>query len=120
MPRSSPQLPADFLANILKQPFMKGFVSFAQMQPFEEMRFAMTNGEDFPNADRPVAMMEGPADLGPEIRRSNLHIAAMIGDPILLCEMIRLGATIDMADASGKSPLFLAVESMAECKVALD
>jgi hypothetical protein len=119
MPRPSPQLPADFVTNVLSLPFMKGFVSVALLPEFQETRFAMTNGRDFLSADHLVAVLDGPAELGGDVQRTNLHIAAMVGDPILVCEMIRLGATIDMADASGKTPLFLAVESLAHLSAAL-
>jgi hypothetical protein len=103
MPRSSPQLPADFLANILKQPFMKGFVSVTQISAFEETRFALTDMDHSQTADDPVAIMEGPAWAMPDTRRTHLHLAAMVGDLILVCEMIRLGASVNKADASGKT-----------------
>jgi hypothetical protein len=119
MPRPSPQLPADFVTNVLSLPFMKDFASVALLPDFQATRFAMTNGKDFLSADHVIAVSDGPTDLGGDVRRTNLHVAAMVGDPILVCEMIRLGATIDKADALGKTPLYLAVESLAHLTAAL-
>jgi hypothetical protein len=124
MPRSSPQLPTDFVAGLLKQPFMNGFISLVQVPSFDEVRFSMTDLNQLGMVDNPVAVRDAPlelqAQLGLENRRTYLHVGAMVGDPILVCEMIRLGASVDITDASGKTPLFLAVESVARWTVALD
>jgi hypothetical protein len=76
---------------------------------FDETRFAITDGRGRDSrkaADDIVTMTVGTESW------TYLHIAAMSGDPILLCEMIRLGATVDMVDGSGKTSLLLAVGSM--------
>jgi hypothetical protein len=60
-------------------------------------------------------MLGMPSQIGGgDLKRSNLHCAALTGDVVLACEIIRLGATIDLKDAIGKTPLYLAVETLSQ------
>jgi len=54
-----------------------------------------------------------------EIPHTYLQTACLIGDPLLLCEMIRIGATIDMKDPKGITGLYMALESLCTSKMAL-
>jgi hypothetical protein len=72
----------------------------------------MTHNTGSLHPDRPVELGNMPAEIGgSHLKRSNLHTAALTGDVVLACEIIRLGATIDFKDTTGKTPLFLAVET---------
>jgi hypothetical protein len=113
MPSHKPQLPAQFVQKLLAMPTFSDINSFVFTQPFHEHRFKMVTGSNPTKADLSaditVCLEEGNSiGMGPNEGRTYLHLGSVVGDPLLVCEMIRLGATIDLQDARGATALWLA------------
>jgi hypothetical protein len=121
MAPSSPQLPAEFLEK-LRADSLVGSWSTSFTKAFHEERLQMTHNTTFllDHPDHPIQLGNMPAEIGgSDLKRSSLHIAALSGDVVLASEIIRLGATIDLKDTTGKTPLFLAIETASACRISL-
>src|SRR5882762_6411884 len=111
-------LPEEFLQRLGSLPMMENYESLTFESAFHAERLKLL---DVADPFRPDSFVIGPTGQHPDadIPRTYLHIAALIGDILLLCEMIRVGATIDMEDAKGNTALFLALESIVSCQMSL-
>lgn len=117
MPQSQkPQLPAQFVKDLLARPTFSAITSTVFNADFHEQRFKMMTGsnptQSSLSADHIVCLEDGSLGMGPGSNRTYLQLGSLVGDPLLVCEMIRIGATIDIKDAHGATALWLAADSL--------
>ncbi|KIJ67896.1 hypothetical protein HYDPIDRAFT_25357 [Hydnomerulius pinastri MD-312] len=82
------QLPVDIVEKIKKDSIMSDFESFVFSPDFQTVRLSIAG-----------------------------RAAALLGDPLLAYEIIRLGAVIDLADHEGQTPLLKATNALALCHI---
>ena len=115
MPPPKPLLiTQDFVLNLESLPMMNNPLSIMiSFQPeFHAERLQLLDIESSFSPDSFI--FESPISGHPdaEIPRTYLQMACLIGDPLLLCEMIRTGAKIDQKDSKGITGLYMALESL--------
>ncbi|KDQ06994.1 hypothetical protein BOTBODRAFT_70632 [Botryobasidium botryosum FD-172 SS1] len=117
---SKPHLPAAFMASVQAAPCMAGYKSAVFEEDAHDHRVACCNwsAPRAPDLQFCYGPQSNRAMLGftVEAKRTTLHLAALEGDVLAACELIRLGATVDAADSRGLTPLSLAVAHMSTCK----
>lgn len=114
-----PQLPAKFIQELLEKPTFSDIRSFVFNPDYQAQRFKMVTGSNPTQADLSsdsvVCLPDGKCGMESKNKRTALHLGSITGDALLVCEMIRIGATIDHADAHGATALWLAAASLAKC-----
>lgn len=117
-----PQLPEQFVEDLLAKPTFSDIKSCVYSDNFHNQRFKMVTGTkptqiDL-SADHTVCIEGDSLGMGPGSKRTWLHLGAVAADPLLVCEMIRIGATIDIPDTRGATALWLAADSFAKATAA--
>ena len=123
MPSPKPHLPEEFVSKLRADPMMVNFESVVFSLSFHtEARLKMVDSKDSLGPDEflYLRLPEGTA-AHPDASESfpYLHLAATLGDPLLACEMIRLGAEVDIVDRKGNTPLLLALQRLRSCQLAV-
>jgi hypothetical protein len=113
MPSPKPHLPEELISRLKADPMMADFESSIFSSRFHtEARLRIVNAKDPFSPDDFVCTSVGE-------KYTYIHLAAILGDPLLLCEMIRLGAEVDIIDPKGYSPLLLALQRLRSCQLAV-
>ncbi|KAJ7178746.1 hypothetical protein C8R43DRAFT_470548 [Mycena crocata] len=109
---SRPLLPADLVKTVLADDMMVGFpASEVFSENYHRHRLKM---RDFQAPESPNCFLEDSAiGFTPEMKRTRVHSTAYDGDVLALYEILGLGATADLEDSSGVTPLCLAVAQLA-------
>ena len=118
MPVLTPHLPADFLQKLKEDPMMADHESMVFTSEFHTLRLGIINHMDVrgPDDRGRVKLPNGSLDhiMGArDATFAQIHLSAIAADPLHLCEMIRLGADMDLENSMGHTALFLAMQSLA-------
>ncbi|KZP33764.1 hypothetical protein FIBSPDRAFT_1035767 [Athelia psychrophila] len=110
------QLPAKFVQELLDKPGFSDPESYVFNPSYHALRVKMVSGPGG-QVDLSSDLRVCPPDpqtvelgFGEQAKRTALHYGSALGDPLLVCELIRIGATIDFRDAAGATPLMLAIK----------
>jgi hypothetical protein len=95
---------------------MRGFKSSIYDREVHEDRLAMRTWLKPHSPDSFLAFSQPDSGFTMEAQRTSHHYYAMEGDVLALSELIGLGATADMADSHGLTPLYLAFGEMMKVK----
>ncbi|KII86006.1 hypothetical protein PLICRDRAFT_178304 [Plicaturopsis crispa FD-325 SS-3] len=115
-PLSKPHLPEAFVKKILADPELTpGYTSLVFQEAGHLRRLGMVSiaKEDCLSPDShvfPTVPGQPPSPL-----RTTAHLAAAEADPLLLCEAIRLGVTIDLPNHLGATPMYMAFSCLLQC-----
>lgn len=120
MPSKPTFLTDEFTQKLNYLPMMQNSFSLTSFG-FHEERLSIL---DPTNDNSPDAFRVLPSEMqgvhpDAEVPHTYLQIAAMIGDVLLLCEMIRIGAIIDIQDRKGSTALSMVLESLVTCQAAI-
>lgn len=111
-----PQLPEKFVQELLARPGFSDPKSHIFLPEYQSTRFKMVTGSNPTrmdmHADSTLQLRDGDYGFGETSRRNALHLGSVTADPLLTCEIIRMGATIDYQDAQGYTALWLAARSL--------
>ncbi|KIM82689.1 hypothetical protein PILCRDRAFT_7602 [Piloderma croceum F 1598] len=110
MVKHYPHLPID-LVNSLKKEGQARKVSFSHIPEFRDIRLQILDSR-MPDHDSNTLFIScGDYQGYPAgARLAWLHQAATFGDVIFACELIRLGANVDILDSDGFTPLLVAMQ----------
>ncbi|KII86002.1 hypothetical protein PLICRDRAFT_178300 [Plicaturopsis crispa FD-325 SS-3] len=115
-PLSKPHLPSDFVQKIIGDPKLNvGYESHIYEETTHRRRLAMVStvpGDSIAPDSSVHATLPGER---PSPILTMAHLAASHADPLLLCEMIRLGVTTDLPNVDGDTPLCIALAKLIEC-----
>lgn len=114
MRRSNPLLPAEYIQNVLSNDIMQDFESSISNPDSHAFRISMRNWIKPLSPDSPFAFRDPTQADGftQEAKRTYLHFHAKEGDVLSVSEMLTFGATPNMEDSSGKTPLHLVAHEM--------
>lgn len=113
-----PHLPADFLRKLNADPMMADYESAIYSSEFQDVRLAIVDHKDEMGPDNrsrvklPDGMTLDHIPNAMNATFAHIHLAAICADPHYLCEMIRLGADMDLEESGGNTPLMLAMQNL--------
>lgn len=113
--KPTPHLPADFISKMKADPMMADWSSMVFSAEFQAERWKIIDHSVDKGPDQ-LAGIKLP--VSPEVLNTagmtfgQIHFSAIAADPLHLCEMIRLGADMDLKDSEGNTPLSLAMVSL--------
>ncbi|KDQ59734.1 hypothetical protein JAAARDRAFT_205715 [Jaapia argillacea MUCL 33604] len=92
-------LPPEFVKRLAADPMMTSVTSHIETAKFHKSRLTIVSCKDDVGPDDVInkSDIDGPPNPSVHLgnRRTYLHYPAQVGDPLLACEMIRLGASIN-------------------------
>ncbi|KAF9475605.1 hypothetical protein BDN70DRAFT_232209 [Pholiota conissans] len=109
---SKPHLPPEFIQRIESDPKMKGAKTriYSSEVHDQRLRIHRWNNPISPNIF--TILPNGSEGFTEESKRTLIHLYAMEGDILALCELIRCGADPDWKDTLGVTPIFVALADM--------
>ncbi|KZP26733.1 hypothetical protein FIBSPDRAFT_854393 [Athelia psychrophila] len=117
-PKPTPHLPAEFLRRMLADPMManesdsESMVYSAQFQ-IERQKIVDLSVARGPDTLAGLKLLEISTSNGVQTpKMGQIHMSAIAADPLHLCEMIRLGADMDLKDSEGNTPLLTAMKCL--------
>lgn len=113
--KPTPHLPVDFLRKMKADPMMADCSSMVFSSEFQAERWRIIDHsvDEGPDKLAGIKLPMSPEKLNTAgMTFGQIHFSAIAGDPLHLCEMIRLGADMDLEDFEGNTPLSLAVKSL--------
>ncbi|KAJ7222681.1 hypothetical protein C8J57DRAFT_1392071 [Mycena rebaudengoi] len=113
MPRSQPLLPTALVEKIKSDPMMVGFESAVFKQHAHEIRLEVRDQWGAPRAPDAFLIRDDTIGFTTDSLRTTLHIAAFQGDVLAVYELLYLGATPDVKDKSGITPICFALAQLA-------
>ncbi|KAF8172502.1 hypothetical protein BJ912DRAFT_101664 [Pholiota molesta] len=112
MALSKPLLPPEFIKEIESQPMMKGFKSQVYSTEAHTARLAMRNWTKPESPNCTVELPNGADGFTKAAKRTYVHLHAMEGDILALCERLRCGANPDQKDSDGITPIDVCMRDM--------
>src|SRR5258707_1299120 len=112
MPVSNPLLPAEYVQDVLSNSMMVDFQSSIYNADAHQFRIDMRNWIRPLSPNSPFYLQDSADGFTKGANRTYLHFHAREGDVLSVSELITFGATPNMADRSGKTPLHLVGHEM--------
>ncbi|EPQ56132.1 hypothetical protein GLOTRDRAFT_128089 [Gloeophyllum trabeum ATCC 11539] len=113
---SNPLVSDEALKKLMAEPMMTSYISVAYSSQWHERRVQFTSPGTSRDSVIHLTGLPGGLDddgvFSGDKLRTWLHYAALVGDTVLVMELVRLGACVDFKDITGQTPLLFGMRNL--------